>query len=237
MLNILVIGDTHFPYHCKSSFSAMYSILKKLPDFTHIIQIGDLYDLYNLSRYPRSMDLDKPAEEIKKGRVCAEKMWRKLRKLYPEAKCYQLIGNHDDRLRKQVISKLPELYDLIDMAHLWKFDGVSSQSSQAEELIIKLGKSEVIFIHGHYGKIGQHLNHNMSNTAYGHSHKGSCYFRRLKDAVIWEINAATMADLTSLPLSYTAQRKFSSYMNGFAIIDDLGPRFIPLVEGKTWSKI
>ena len=232
MLNILIIGDTHFPYHCKKSFQGLFKAIKKMPDFTHIVQIGDLYDLYNLSRYPRSLNIDKPIDEITKARVCAEQMWARLHKLYPKAKCHQLIGNHDERLKKQVMAKLPELYETIDMAHLWEFEGVSTQPSQAEELIIK----DIVFIHGHYSRPGAHMNFNMQNTAFGHTHKGSCVFRKMKDSVIWEINAATMADLSSTPLSYTAQRKFSNMMNGFAVIDAFGPRFIPLVEGKTWMK-
>ena len=232
-MHILLVGDTHFPFHCKKSFAGMFRSIRKLDtDFTHIVQVGDLYDLYNLSRYPRTHDLSKPAEEIELARECAAEMWGKFQALYPSAKCHQLIGNHDERLRKQVLAKLPELYEIVDMSHLWEFDGVKTQPSQSDELILK----DIVFIHGHYGRPGQHMNHNMHNTALGHTHKGSCVFRRLKDKIIWEINAGTLADLSSVPLSYAMQRKFSNMMNGFAIIDNLGPRFIPLVGGKTWTK-
>jgi DNA repair exonuclease SbcCD nuclease subunit len=203
-----------------------------MPAFTHIVQIGDLYDFYNLSRYPRSLNIDKPAEEIHKARECAVEMWIKLQEIFPKAYCYQIIGNHDERLKKSVMSKLPELYDVVDMSHLWDFRNVKTQNSQREELIIK----DIVFLHGHYSRPGTHMNHNMANTAFGHTHKGSCVFRKLKDKILWEINAATMADLTSIPLSYTAQRQFSNMMNGFSVVDEFGPRFIPLLEGKLWQK-
>lgn len=209
----------------------MYNLCRDLP-VKHIIQIGDLYDLYCFSRYDKNPNFIKPVKEIEKARECAETFWNLWQEMHPKAKCWQVIGNHDQRLKKLIMSKMPELYDLIDMSHLWSFDGVRTQASQRDELII----DDIVFVHGHYSRPGQHLTHNMENTAYGHSHKGSCIFKKQKNRILWEINAGCLADLDSVPLGYTAQAKFSHYMNGFAIIDELGPRFIPLVNGKTWQK-
>jgi predicted phosphodiesterase len=230
---IVVIGDTHFPYHSKKTLSAFYRILKKLDGVKAVIQVGDLYDFYNLSRFPRNQNLDKPKEEIIKARKCGAEMWKKVQSLVPQAACYQLIGNHDERLKKAVMSKLPELYEVVDMSHLWEFDGVQTMRSQREELIIQ----DIVFLHGHYTHPGRHLTYNQQSTVLGHTHKGSCVFRRYRDEIMFELNAGCMADLDSVPLSYTMQKKHSTYMNGFAIIDELGPRFIPLMEGKTWNKI
>lgn len=234
-MQILVIPDLHAPFHCKKSVKSMLRCVKQMEvkqNFTHVVQVGDALDLYCFSRYSKSVDLTTPKKEIEQGRKVLSELWEEVQTICPKAKCYQLLGNHDARLEKQILTKMPELAELVDISTFWDFPGVKTMPSQREELIIH----NIVFIHGHYGRPGQHLNFNLMNTALGHTHKGSVVFRRIKGKILWELNGACLADLSSVPLSYTAQRKLSNMQNGFGVIDDYGPRFIPLSEGKLWNK-
>jgi len=231
-MSILVIGDCHFPFHCRKAFRAMFRAIAG-KEFSHIIQMGDLYDFYSFSRYPRSHNLIKPAEEIKLARDAAEEMWLRLQDLFPSAKCLQLLGNHDLRTQKLLFSKLPEFESILNIAELWKFDGVYTAECQREEIFIK----DICFVHGHYTKPGDHLNYNQMNTVIGHSHRGYTLFHRIKDQILFELNAGCLADLDSKPLAYTSQKKLSKMQNGFGIIDELGPRFIPIIDGKITCRV
>lgn len=227
-MNILVIGDCHFPFHDKRAFRAMFRAISEM-EFTHIVQIGDLLDCYNFSDFPRSYNLMTPAEEIEDGLNCAREMWFKLKELNPKAICYQILGNHEQRILKK-ISKVPELESLFDVKSIFKFDGVHTMDSMRDELILK----DICFMHGYYCKEGQHLAHNHMNTVIGHAHRGWVVHKKIKGNLLWELNAGCLADLDSKPLGYTAQRKLNNMQNGFGLIDDLGARFVPIVDGKLW---
>lgn len=239
MPNILVIPDTHFGYACKKAFKTFYDTIRKMEavtPFSHVVQVGDLYELYNISRFPKSMNLTTPAEEIKIARESAETMWANVRSICKKAKLYQIKGNHCNRIHKLIVDRLPELSDLIDFNHLWHFKSVLTLDDIRDELIIKCGKSQVVFMHGYKTKLGDHMAHNLENTACGHSHAGGTVFKRHKDRILWELNAGCLADLESRPLQYTPQKKYHKHMNGFGVIDDFGPRFIPIINGDLWIK-
>jgi UDP-2,3-diacylglucosamine pyrophosphatase LpxH len=194
--------------------------------------MGDLYDFYSWSRFPKSVNLFSPTEELKAAISSAKKFWQKIREAAPKAKCYQLIGNHDERIYKRVIEKSPEFEDFINLEKLWDFEGVKVMPSEREELVL----NDIIFIHGYRGKIGDHAKFNLKHTVCGHLHRGGVVFVRHGERIIFELNAGTVADLNSKPMSYSKQKQFGNMTNGFGFIDEYGPSFIPLVKGKTWQK-
>lgn len=219
------------PYECRKSLRAMYKIasrLNELKPITNIVQLGDLYDLFALSKYPHTLNKETPKQEIIRGRQAAERMWQELQSLFPTAKCWQLKGNHCLRAQKRITEKLPELSEIVGIDHLWEFEGVKTMKSQRDELILKCSGKEIVFIHGHYCKQGQHLAHNLENTVFGHTHRAWVQYRKQKDKILWEMTTGCMADIKSHAMEYTAQKKFNSMINGFGLIDEYGARFIPL---------
>lgn len=158
------------------------------------------------------------------GRQMAEHMWAKIRKDCPHAECYQLKGNHDSRPLDRTLEKYPEIEALLDIQALWEFPGVTTQRSERDELII----NDIVFMHGYRSKLGDHARHNQKNTVCGHSHRGGVWNGRLGDQVVWELNAGHISDPTSIPLSYSKQRKISNTVAGFGLIDRYGPRFVAL---------
>ena len=136
-------------------------------------------------------------------------------------------------MQKRIIKKAPELAHLIDFERLHTFPGVNTVKDHRDELVLKLFGYPIIFLHGYLTKPGQHLNKNRECTVIGHSHTGWVHYASgLGGDTMWELNAGFLGDATSLPLSYTAQRKIDKTTLGFGVIDNYGPRFIPIQTDK-----
>jgi len=196
------------------------------PDY--VIQIGDLYDMYSWSKFPFKRDLYTPKDELARGREMAEEMWTRLRKAAGPWKCkfIQMKGNHDERPTKRLLEKAPEFMSLMDdpLHELFKFKGVSTQREERDDFVL----DGIVFMHGFRSKLGDHARHNGMSTVVGHSHRGGSIFLRLGAKTIWELNAGFCGDEHSVPMSYTRQTRTSTWTQGFAVVDEHGPRFIPL---------
>lgn len=225
MSTFLCLGDVHAPFINKKTFLKVLSFvdtLKKKPDY--IIQIGDLYDFYSASRFPKNPNITTPEQEVLDGRACAEEMWRSLKKRAPRAECYQLLGNHSMRPNKKLMELAPELFSYFIPKPLWDFPGVHTIRDIRTELILE----GIAFQHGHRSKPGDHAAYNGISTVVGHSHKGSVTFLpQISKELIWELNCGYLADPSHEALKYTPQ-KFNKWLHGIGYIDELGPRFIPL---------
>lgn len=220
---IVAVGDSHFPFASKGTVRRIIDLIRRVKPRI-VVQLGDLYDLYSYSRFARSVNIMTPAEETRRGREQAEAFWKAVQSASSNAECFQLLGNHDSRLVKKVFDVMPEYERFMDHSKsLWEFEGVTTQPSEREELIIE----GICFQHG-YRKFGEHVKHNQMNTVCGHLHLGGVAFMRLGKKTLWELNAGFCADESSVPMSYSRQNKISKHTQGVGLIDQDGPRFIPL---------
>lgn len=89
---VLVISDTHFPYHHENTFYFIERIMDKIqPDL--VIHNGDLTDSYAFSRYPKDSEYDECySVEFSAVRQCIAT----LGELCPDM--FVVSSNHDDRL-------------------------------------------------------------------------------------------------------------------------------------------
>lgn len=225
---ILVIGDAHMPFVHKPTVSKILDHIQnmqKKPDY--IVQVGDLYDFFSASRFPRSFNVILPEDEIMEGRLCAEEFWRMIKKRSPKSICYQLKGNHCDRPIKRVIEKVPELATFFTKGinDYFKFDGVNTIFDSRE--VLKL--EGISFHHGWKTKLGDHAKVFGTNTVVGHSHRpGIIYIPDYgRDNIIWEANAGYIADPEAEALKYTPT-KFNNWTRGILEIENNSPRFIML---------
>jgi hypothetical protein len=224
---IFCVGDTHFPFVDEDALSMAYVILgdlvQKNPDKTIvIIQMGDLYDMMAQASFPKSLNNYNPFEEIQKGHKMAQDMWTTLKSIAPKNVCFQLMGNHTIRPLKRIIESAPECEPFFSIDKFVTFDGVETIKDNRQELII----NDIIFIHGHKSRLGDHRDYNMANTVCGHSHTGGVSFKRFFNKVFWELNAGYLADPKSKALGYIPQ-KITRWTQGVGVVDHLGPRFIP----------
>ena len=228
-MRIAIAGDRHEPFSDDGCTDAFHGFIKEVQP-THIIQDGDLLDMYSYSKFAKSQNIYTPKEELALGRKKSEQFWYKCRKLAPKAKCYQMLGNHDWRPYKRVLEALPEGEDVFKEMFLnwFRFDGVELITDPRQELII----NEVGIFHGHRTNLGDHMNHLLMCVAVGHTHLGGTVFRNLFDAntgqnrIIYELNVGYMGNPESKVFGYTPQ-KITKSTRGWGYIDKWGPRFIP----------
>lgn len=215
---VLVIGDLHFPFHCNKALTKLYALAKELKP-THIIQIGDLLDQYVFSKYARSMDVS-PKEDIDFGLEKAVEMWQKLQNISKNAKCYQLMGNHDVRISKRISERLPEMGRFFSHKNFYKFENVKTMESDRDYLEI----DGVIYVHGWLSKSLDHAKYFNKPTVHGHRHRPCIEFDNPK---LWSMDVGFMADEKSLPLQYTPNR-FCKWTKSCGIVINKEPRLILL---------
>jgi predicted phosphodiesterase len=219
---VLVIPDIHYPFHCPRVEEAIFKKAQKEKP-KYIIQVGDLYDLYAHSKFPRSLNLYSPVEEETLAREAAEKMWATLRSASSESKCIQIKGNHDIRPVRRTLEKQPEVEHIVSkhLDSLMTFDGVELVKDYREEYVI----DGVMYHHGYRTKLGDHRDYVLRSMVVGHTHRGGVVYRRIRDEVIWELNAGFAGDPHAKVFGYMPQ-KTCDYTPGFGYIDEEGPRFI-----------
>lgn len=216
---VVIIGDTHFPWASKNALQKILRFISSYrPHF--IIQIGDLYDFFSASRFPRTYNLITPSEEVLQGRMCAEQMWAQIHKLAPQSKLIQIKGNHDDRPYKRLLEKAPELEPFFKIDPLFEFPQVETIHDSSQELVI----DGVCYQHG-FRKSGDHMKHNLMNTVHGHTHRAGVHYMMLHGRLVWELDVGMVGDLKAKPLQYSPQR-WSQCTVGVGMIDPWGPRFI-----------
>ena len=221
---VLCVPDLHLPFwDIKAVKKMLFNIHKHKP--THIIQLGDLYDFYSFTRFDRTFNLMTPADEVKRGRELAEWFWAEVKKRAPDARCYQLMGNHDIRPYTKLMKVAPEMEQFFDLSSCFIFDGVKTIVD--DDLILTINGQRVLFAHGFYTRPGQHLNANRISTVFAHTHLPWCIGSHLLGAkALFELNCGFLGDHTALPFSYANQRRIQKWIKSYGLIDKFGPRVI-----------
>lgn len=129
---IVVIGDIHFPWVNQKSLACIYDFIKYIAP-TMVVQIGDLYDLYSFSKFPRSHDIMTPKDELTQANADAHQMWDKIRRIAPRAKLIQLLGNHDSRIAKRAMEAFSIGESLLDLKSIWQFPKVETLFEERDE--------------------------------------------------------------------------------------------------------
>lgn len=218
-----VAGDLHLPWASEECLTAFYTFIEKEQP-VQIIQVGDLYDMYSHAKFPRSRHIYNPAEEIETGFKMAKDFWETCKKLVPNARFYQILGNHDVRPLKRVIEAYPEGEYFFSFDKYFQFEGVQTFMDVRKELIL----DGIVYMHGYASRLGQHCEAYKMPVVCGHTHRGGVYYQDTPtNGMIFELNAGFMGDVQSKVLQYTSM-KFTKWTHGFGYIDEWGPRFIPL---------
>ena len=221
---IAILGDLHEPFgsdRVKADFCSFVDRFKP----AYIVQMGDLLDMYSHSKFPKSQNVFTPKDEETAAIKRVRELWSNIQKAAPDAKCIGLLGNHDLRPLKRVLESMPQMEHWAEayFKDLMSFDNVQMILDPRQEFII----SDIAFIHGYLGSLGQHRDYMMMNTVRAHDHVGGAVFRKIHGKTLWELDAGFAGEYDSKGFSYTNQ-KMTKTTEGFASIDELGPRFIPL---------
>lgn len=218
MTKVLVISDTHIPFQDKAALRKVV-LLTRQERPTHIVQIGDLLDQYVFSRYSRTHNLLTPEDEIKKALSQAGQLWKALQKAAPKAKCIQLLGNHDVRVQKRVMERLPELQSLFSLKKLYTFPKVHTLKSDRDFKVI----DGVVYTHGWLSKSLDHAKHFNKPTVHGHRHKPAIETQ----GQLWSMDVGFLGDERQLPFGYTMS-KLTNWRMAVGIVENAKPRLILL---------
>lgn len=223
-MKVFVIPDLHLPYVNKKQLNkVLRAIEDEKPDA--VVQVGDLYDQYMFSRYDKEYEELSPKKELSKAKSMATKMWKRINEIAPKAKKYQLLGNHDIRILKQVKRKFPEIYYMIKeiFNEMYTFDNVETMKSDRDYLVL----DEVVYCHGWKTS---HTSHFRLPVARGHSHRASLELRQSERTgykLIFEMQVGCLADDTLVPLDYPASKK-TGWANAYGLVVD-GYPFLELI--------
>lgn len=165
MKKLLIIPDTHVPYHDRKAFKLLLKVGFHLqPDY--VIICGDFADFYAVSSHDKNPDRRKDllweVEEVK----AALDMLKRLGATYN----YYVSGNHEDRLTRYLSTRAPELFGMVDIPGVlnltgWKYIPYKEY--------LRIGK---LHITHDTGKSGQNAIHSSqadfeSNVVIGHTHR------------------------------------------------------------------
>lgn len=225
---IIFVGDVHFPFENSESLKLVLKAIKELEPYV-VVQLGDIFDFFSFGRFAHTQNLYTPQQELLLGKQKADKFWESVRKLVPTAKLYQVRGNHCERPLKTVLRKAPELECFLDIERYFKFPGVHSQPSEADELVLRAFGRDICVMHGFLPRPGEHLRKNLVCTVTAHTHVGWVFPLRMRNEVIWELNCGWIGGPAEhpIPFGYTKQRQFARQTQGMGVLDKWGPRFVP----------
>lgn len=122
---VLLIPDTHRPYHDKRAYALMLRVFsdiiekyKHIADF-EIVILGDYADFFAVNSHGKDPRLVSMLVEEVEDVI---KALDELDALYPEARKVYIEGNHEYRLERYLLSKAPELFGITSTYHLLKLD-------------------------------------------------------------------------------------------------------------------
>src|SRR5574342_339861 len=238
MVKLLVIPDTHVPYHDKAALDLIHRVVHQArPD--RLVLIGDFADFYAVSHFTK--DPGRRADlQYEIGRVNEE-----LDRIGAhDLPVTYLEGNHELRLERYLAAKAPELFGLVHCRELfqiakrgWKWVPYHSH--------FQIGK--VLFAHdlGHAGKYAA-LNTLAAAgkcTVFGHTHRGAVMYGGTVDGEHrFSLNVGWLGDAAQI--DYMHRAKTRDWQTGFGGIamDPCGHPDAPIqaddpVYGRTGGQI
>ena len=210
-----VISDIHIPYHDKRTIEKFVEECQE-KRVSGILLNGDILDCYQLSDFLREPGAPQMKEEILKGREFLA--W--LRGKFPKARIIYKEGNHDDRLKRYLARRAPEIYELEDiwLPNLLRINDLGAEWV-GDKRVIMLGKLPVIHGHEYSGGGGVmparwfYLRTGGSVLG-GHFHQPSYYpFRTIRDEEVgcWSTGCACFLS--------PAYRPLNQWAHGWAMVE------------------
>lgn len=210
-----VISDVHLPYHDMPTVRGWVEDCKRA-GVKSLLLNGDILDFYQLSDYLRDPSKPRMRDEILKGRQFLEY----LRSTFPKARIVYKEGNHDERLKRYLATRAPDLLDLEDirLSRLLHADRYGVEWVE-DKRVVMAGKLPVIHGHEYRGGGGvmpaRWLYLRTGESALmGHLHQPTFYsFRTLtgKEVGMWSVGCACHLSPLYAPLNQWA--------HGWAVID------------------
>lgn len=171
---VVIASDIHIPFQDDAAVRSFVKYCKeKQPEV--VVLNGDVLDMFMLSRFTKGEGRN-PLEEM----TMCQGFLDSLRKAVPNADIYYVIGNHENRLEKYVLTKAPELASLIEDV----FTIIKTSDYKVRGCASVTFNDNFVCKHGTYigNKSGLSAIKEMENSymsgATGHVHRGIVYRAR-----------------------------------------------------------
>ena len=203
---VLWLSDVHMPYHNIQALTV--AIQKGITDQVDTIFLGgDILDCYTLSRWEKDPKRRKFHEELE---MCRQFLTR-LRELFPNARIYYKLGNHEERYQIFLRQKAPEL-QLIDDFRL--------------DVLLRFGENRIEGIDDkrtvHLGKLRMLHGHEFGKSVFSPVNPARGYYMRSKKSMIAGHNHQT-SEHTEPNLDGDIETTWST-----GCLCELHPEYMPL---------
>jgi Icc-related predicted phosphoesterase len=105
---VLLIPDTHVPYHDKKAFELVLNVGKGLK-VDEVVIGGDFIDNYSVSSHDKNPNRARKLDEEVESTI---KELKRVKEIGAKKNVY-IAGNHEDRLERYLMKTAPELYNII----------------------------------------------------------------------------------------------------------------------------
>mgnify|MGYP003114081890 FL=1 len=226
---ILVISDTHIPYHHKDSIDFLKAIKKKYkPD--RVIHIGDEVDSHAISFHDSDPDLYSAGYEHQMSLPVI----KELEKIFPVMDL--MDSNHGSLVyRRQKASGLPRAAmksynEYLDVGDGWTWH---------DDLMIRMSNGQdCYFCHGKFANVLKVAQQYGCPTVQGHYHSSfNIQYWGNPNSLNWGMQVGCLIDSDSLAFEYMKTQK-SRPIIGCGIIIDGIPKLLPMVlnKGGKWNQ-
>lgn len=230
---ILVCPDAHHPFVDPLAWSTFLAAARGWrPDI--LVLIGDFADCLGVGSYFK----DPGRRENLKGEIEATaKALAELKALRIPRNIY-IFGNHEDRLRRYIWEKAPELYGLVSLPEMFKLDELGWEYVPYKRSI-QIGKMTYTHDIGRCGKYtaSQSLADYGNNITVGHSHRACVtYLGTAAGEHHVGLNVGTLIDFKSVDYRHIDMAN-REWQHGFGTVHMTGDgcvwaNFVPIVNGR-----
>ncbi len=204
MEQALIINDVHLPFHDKTTWRLFCQAVKKLQP-GYVIFNGDILDMHNASRYPKSRGGN---QLLKKEIAKANKILDRFASMLPpHTEVHWTKGNHEARVEKRIMEELPEFEGLCTLTSLLK---IEERGWHWHNEAVKIGNTWFTHTTGRTGKnaSAQSLDDYGANIAVGHGHGAGLVFRNTVEGQIqFGMSNGYAADPTAEAMNYRETRR------------------------------
>ena len=223
---ILVISDTHFPYHHPDTFPFLTKLNKDYkPD--HVVHIGDEMDWHSINvSHVINPDLPSPADELLVGRS----LCKQLEKIFP--KVVLLESNHGSMVLRRAMAKgmskffIKDYNEILDVNKDWQWK---------ERHIVETDKGRIVFAHQFSKDIAKAVREAAMSCVQGHFHTLSEIKYIANDFHLnWGMTVGCMVDKKSLAMAYMKVNMAKPILS-CAVITNGVPYIVPMILNNSGS--
>jgi predicted phosphodiesterase len=170
--DIVALFDVHVPDHDEAAFNAALSFIADRKP-SEIILGGDFLELASCSQHGGDPSPPSFLDDIIAGRRALDAIAR----ASPKSKITYMAGNHEDRLRRYVVSQASRLHGAVSLPDAL---GLHERGISWVPYGHAVARGKLLFLHGTFETryhAARHLEAYGHSVAYGHTHRPQTYSR------------------------------------------------------------